>query len=124
MDTQQPMNTETEIRVGIGVVRRGDLFLVGVRAGERALAGCAEFPGGKLEPEESVEACVAREVSEETGLRVRTLPWRRIVPYEYAHGRVLLTFLLCEPLEDTALRPPFGLVHRDDLAGLTCLAGT
>ncbi|MEG0259091.1 MAG: NUDIX domain-containing protein [Lysinibacillus sp.] len=34
-----------------------------------------EFPGGKLEPGETLEEAAVREVFEETGVRVRSLQW-------------------------------------------------
>lgn len=32
--------------------------------------GCINFPGGKKEPDETIEACVIRETYEETGLKI------------------------------------------------------
>jgi 8-oxo-dGTP diphosphatase len=60
--------TSSGTRAGVGiVVRRPDgRVLVGRRLAEpgRPLA----LPGGKLEGEESIEACAARELAEETGI--------------------------------------------------------
>ena len=56
--------------VAIAVVQRDDQFLVGQRSAESTLAGYWEFPGGKLEINESPEQCLARELHEEFGLKV------------------------------------------------------
>jgi 8-oxo-dGTP pyrophosphatase MutT (NUDIX family) len=56
-----------------------------------------ELPGGKLEVGEAVDACVLREVWEETGLRARVL--RPLLPYVYpitAQVSVLIIPLLCQ----------------------------
>jgi 8-oxo-dGTP diphosphatase len=58
-------------RVGVAViVRRGDYVLLGHRLSQSHGAGTWQFPGGHLEAFEAVEACAAREVEEETGLRI------------------------------------------------------
>ncbi|MCU1716032.1 NUDIX hydrolase [Pseudomonas sp. 5P_3.1_Bac2] len=56
-----------------------------------------ELPGGKLEVGETVEACVLREVLEETGLKARFI--RPLLPYVYpitAQISVLIIPLLCQ----------------------------
>jgi MOSC domain-containing protein YiiM/ADP-ribose pyrophosphatase YjhB (NUDIX family) len=54
--------------VGVGViVVRGDDVLFGLRLGPHG-AGSWSFPGGRLDGDESVEACALRELSEEAGV--------------------------------------------------------
>ena len=62
--------TEQPIPVGIGIIRRGDRFLVRQRPAGTVYAGYWEFPGGKCEPGEDPAAATARECLEETGLTV------------------------------------------------------
>lgn len=60
--------TTNSVRVGVGViVQRGGRVLLGERRGAHG-AGHWALPGGHLEFGESVEACAARELAEETGL--------------------------------------------------------
>lgn len=61
----------TTIRVVAAVARRGDRYLVCQRPGNKRHGGLWEFPGGKLEPGESAEAAVRRELMEELGVVVR-----------------------------------------------------
>ncbi len=60
-----------------------------------------ELPGGRLEPGESPEECMAREVDEETGLTVR--PIRILDSWVYpvlAERTVLIVTYACEPLPE------------------------
>ncbi len=57
------------IRVGAVVARDGALLLVRHQKPDRAPYWV--LPGGRLEPEESIPQCAAREVLEETGLSAR-----------------------------------------------------
>jgi 8-oxo-dGTP diphosphatase len=82
-------------RIGIAVVQQGDCFLVGTRPAGVSLAGCAEFPGGKCEPDELPGACAVRECFEETGLTVELVSQLATIPWSYPHGDVELHFWLC-----------------------------
>ncbi|KFM28499.1 Nudix hydrolase 1, partial [Auxenochlorella protothecoides] len=62
-----PMGQE-QPRVGVGVLlHRDGRILVGKRLGSTG-SGTWALPGGKLEYQESFEACAARELEEETGV--------------------------------------------------------
>ena len=81
------------IEVAAGVIVRDDgAFLLGQRAQNTFCPGHWEFPGGKVEPDETPADALVRELDEELGIRVLELrPWivRR---HEYAHARVALHF--------------------------------
>lgn len=63
---------ETKLAVG-AVVFRADGAVLLVRRARPPAAGTWTLPGGKVEPGESLEAAVVREVREETALVVETL---------------------------------------------------
>ena len=96
---------EAPARVGIGLVRRGDRYLIRKRLEGQAMAGFWEFPGGKCEAGESPEAATARECLEEIGIAVAVGPLARRVVHRYPHGLVELSYLVCRTVDPTA-EPP------------------
>ena len=80
-----------DVAVGVLVDPQGR-FLLTSRPSGKVYAGYWEFPGGKLEAGETVEAALRRELHEEIGIEVGAVqPWRvEIVDYE--HARVRLHF--------------------------------
>jgi 8-oxo-dGTP diphosphatase len=94
-------SAERPVPVAIGVIRRGDRYLVRQRPAGTVYAGYWEFPGGKCEPGESPRAAAARECFEETGLKVSVGRLRRITTYRYPHGLVELHFFDCTTLDDS-----------------------
>src|SRR4051812_46830278 len=70
MSSSVTVANEKSTLVAIAVVEHDGKSLVGERPAGVALAGFAEFPGGKVEPGESPEAAAVRECIEESGLQV------------------------------------------------------
>lgn len=58
------------VPVVIGILQREGLFLVAKRPPHTVMAGYWEFPGGKVEPQESQEKALARELDEEIGIQL------------------------------------------------------
>ncbi len=101
-----PVGPEAPIPVGIGVIRRGDSFLIRRRPEGTVYAGYWEFPGGKCEPGETPDQATARECLEEIGLRVVVERLRRVVIHRYPHGLVALSFHDCVTEDSTAQPDP------------------
>ena len=72
------------------IVKSGRRILLVRRAPGQSLAGMWEFPGGKLEPGESLQDCLARELMEELGLLVDVHEVVAISEYHYSHGSIQL----------------------------------
>jgi len=102
----------TLVEVAAALVRdEAGRYLITRRRAGTHLEGYWEFPGGKREPDESVEECLRRELSEELGAdfavgeRVETVTW------QYPEKTVVLHFYRCrvaggvvEPREAQAIR--------------------
>jgi mutator protein MutT len=61
------------VRVIAAVIRRDRRFLVCQRPGHKRHGGLWEFPGGKVEPNESDESAARRELAEELGVHVESV---------------------------------------------------
>ncbi|WP_262378775.1 Nudix family hydrolase [Luteimonas viscosa] len=70
----------THVVAGVIVDARGRVLLARRTAG-RELAGLWEFPGGKVEPGETPEAALARELDEELGIEVELGDPLMVVPH-------------------------------------------
>ena len=70
--------------------------LIAQRPAGKFLAGKWEFPGGKLEPGESAEAGLARELAEELGVQLQSCRPLLSLRHDYPHARVELATLLVE----------------------------
>jgi 8-oxo-dGTP diphosphatase len=81
------------VDVAVGVLLDAeDRFLLTSRPAGKVYAGYWEFPGGKLEPGESVETALRRELQEELGIAIDAVePWK-VELVDYPHARVRLHF--------------------------------
>ena len=84
------------IAVVAAVIERDETFLITCRPEGTHLAGYWEFPGGKLAPGETPEACVERELYEEVEVVARARSRRASIEWEYPERRVTLHPIDCE----------------------------
>ena len=56
------------VHVAVGVIARDDSIFITLRADDAHQGGKWEFPGGKIEPGETPEAALIRELQEELGI--------------------------------------------------------
>jgi 8-oxo-dGTP diphosphatase len=109
------------VEVAAAVIRHGTRYLVTQRGPAQHLAGLWEFPGGKREPGESIEACLARELNEELGVRIRVGERLALVPWAYPDRCVLLHFYRCRLASariTSRESQPYRWVTRRELAAL------
>ena len=94
------MSLVNTIVVTAAVVERDGAFLVTRRLTGTHLAGTWEFPGGKCEPGEPLEACLWREIREELGARCSVGSEIFSITHDYTDRRIELHFYACTLLED------------------------
>lgn len=86
------MDVSKEIQVVAGVLWQEGRFLAVRRPEGKPLAGFWEFPGGKVEPGESLEQALVRELEEELGLTPLRFALWRVKTHAYPHMAVRLHF--------------------------------
>ena len=98
-------------QVTAGLIRHEGKLLITKRPKGSHLAGFWEFPGGKQEGDETLEACLRREVREELGIEIKVQGHLLSVNHEYQQKIVSLHFFRCrlvdgepEPLQCEELR--------------------
>lgn len=83
------------IVVAAAVIERGGRYLITRRQPGVHLAGRWEFPGGKCEPDETLHACLRRELREELNVDVMVGDVLLTTTHEYSERRVELHFIRC-----------------------------
>jgi A/G-specific adenine glycosylase len=84
--------------VTAGVMRRDDSVLLCQRPQNALLAGLWEFPGGKLEENETLQQALLRELQEELEIPVVVNEKIGVYEHAYTHFRITLHAFFCEIL--------------------------
>ncbi len=84
--------TMQELHVVAGIVWKDGRFLAARRPEGKRFAGFWEFPGGKIETDESPEAALVREFREEMAITPREWSFWQHVRHEYCELTVNLYF--------------------------------
>ena len=83
------------IQVAAAIIVQDGRYLVTKRKAGTHLGGLWEFPGGKLEPGESFERCLARELLEELGIEISEPEEQQVIHHAYPEKTVELHFFRC-----------------------------
>lgn len=79
------------IEVAAAIIEDGNgRILIARRAKGKSQEGMWEFPGGKLEPGESPEACLRRELLEEMGIEIEPYAYFGINEHDYGTVKIRL----------------------------------
>jgi A/G-specific adenine glycosylase len=100
LPVRRPRRQTPHYDVTAAVTRRIDgALLVAQRHIDDMLGGLWEFPGGKCEDGETLEACLVREMAEELGVTVAVGQPVAVVAHAYTHFRITLHAYWCELIE-------------------------
>lgn len=82
--------------VTAGLIRNSERhLLIAKRPDDKLLGGLWEFPGGKQEPGETLEDCLARELHEELNIQVAVGQFFVQVKHAYTHFKITLHVFEC-----------------------------
>jgi A/G-specific adenine glycosylase len=76
------------VGAAVTVNRKGEV-LIAQRKQDDMLGGLWEFPGGKQEPGETIEACIIRELCEELG--IKTITGEHVITVKHAYSHFTMT---------------------------------
>lgn len=85
----------SRIEVSAALVFHGGKLLITQRHAKSHLGGLWEFPGGKREPGETFEECLAREIREELGVDIAVGALFEEITHDYPEKSVHLKFFAC-----------------------------
>lgn len=88
------------IRVVCGIIYKEDRILLTRRKKGKSLEGFWEFPGGKVEKEETDTTALKRELKEELGLEISELKYFSENKHDYNSFTILLVAYECKTLVD------------------------
>lgn len=96
--------TKKNIRVVVAVIEdEAGNILISKRQQGQHLAGLWEFPGGKVEAEESLESALARELQEELALRYESSKPLCSITHDYLEKSVTLEVFVVSKIKNTAM---------------------
>jgi 8-oxo-dGTP diphosphatase len=107
------MSQKLLLVVACALVDADRRVLIAQRPQDKAMAGLWEFPGGKVEPGETPEAALIRELHEELGVQTQTacLAPVSFASHSYENFHLLMPLYVCrkwqgtpEPREHLALK--------------------
>lgn len=87
------------IKVVCGIIFDGDKIFICRRNAGKELSGFWEFPGGKIEVNESTKDALSRELFEELGMRVDVQEYFTTVIHSYTSFVIELKAIKCKFIE-------------------------
>lgn len=88
-----------KIEVAAAIIRKGDMIFATQRGYGEFKDGW-EFPGGKLEPGETAEEAIVREIKEELAADIKVGHLFETVEYDYPQFHLTMHCFICELVSD------------------------
>jgi len=102
------------IPVAAAIIKKGDKFMIAKRSHHKHLGGFWEFPGGKIEADESPEACLIRELNEELKIKVKVIGFFAENIHDYGSVKISLKAFICQFVSGR-----FTLIDHDEIKWVT-----
>ncbi len=93
---ERPREVDTMKDVTAAIILKDNKVLIAQRAPNQRMEGRWEFPGGKIEPGETPQQCLRREILEELEAEVEVLDFFGESIYRYDHGEIRLLAYFCK----------------------------
>ncbi len=89
-----------KLQIAVGIIRnqQGEIFITR-RAADAHMANKLEFPGGKIEADETPEQALVRELQEETGITATRFTEFERLAWKFPDRHITLWFFLVEGWE-------------------------
>jgi len=93
--------------IAVGIVRKKGRLLITRRKLDGLLGGLWEFPGGKINKDETASAACIREIKEETGIIVAIESHLTSIRHAYTHFKIKMDVFYCRHISgDVRLKGP------------------
>lgn len=83
-----PSRSKVEVKVVVAIIHRGGTIFIQKRQAKGLMAGLWEFPGGKVEKNEEMEAALHREIQEELAISIKNI--RPFMNFKHAYTKYLV----------------------------------
>jgi len=96
MDPNKKSQSQQSVQICAAIIINHDKVLITLRPHGKRLGGFWEFPGGKVDEDETPQQALVRELKEELDIDVKINDIFKTVDYCYDWGRVTILAYLCQ----------------------------
>jgi A/G-specific adenine glycosylase len=103
--------------IAVSIIKFENRIFISKRGNTKFLPGLWEFPGGKIEKNESAEKAVIREVKEETNLHIKAPTYLGSIKHQYSHFGVNISLFISYPksIKSLSIKQDFKWILFEDI---------